>query len=346
MKGRYASVSMRVYGAILPGAAHLARLPADPSETARRRLKVIQWCEEHGSKVRLTARHFGFSPDTISRWARAYAARGVEGLEPRSRRPRRVRQSEIPLATVQRIQALREQYPRWGREKLRVLLEREGIYVSAKSIDRVIGRLKGRGVLREPLRSRKSATLQRGRLRRPTDLVVDRPGALVQLDSKQVALGVGKAVFQFGAVDCFTRKRVVALAPSLTSQQGAIFLHRVIKEFPFPVAAVQSDGGAEFLKDFGSKVKKLKLTHYFNRPNYPQGNGCIERSFRTDAEEFYQVEELPAELGRLEAALQAWNQVYETVRPHQALGYKTPDQFYQDWLKTHALRKEVLSDMS
>lgn len=346
MKGRYASVSMRVYGAILPGAAHLARLPADPSETAKRRLKVIQWYEEQGGKVRLTARHFGFSPDTIGRWARAYANKGVEGLEPRSRRPRRVRQSEIPLTIVQRIQELREQYPRWGREKLRVLLEREGIYLSAKSIDRVIGRLKARGVLREPLRSRKSASLQRGRLRRPADLVVDRPGALVQLDSKQVALGVGKAVLQFGAVDCFTRKRVVALARSLTSQQGATFLHRVIKEFPFTVAAIQSDGGSEFLGAFGTAVQELKVLHYFNRPNYPQGNGRVERSFRTDEEEFYQVEELPAELGRLEAALQVWNQVYETVRPHQALGYKTPQQFYQDWLKTNPSRKEVLSDMS
>ena len=31
------------------------------------------------------------------------------------------------------------------------------------------------------------------------------------------------------------------------------------------------------------------LTHYFNRPNYPQGNGRVERCFRTDEEEFYQM---------------------------------------------------------
>lgn len=52
------------------------------------------------------------------------------------------------------------------------------------------------------------------------------------------------------------------------------------------------------------------------------------------------------DLGGLEAALLAWNQVYERKRPHQALGYKTPEQFYQDWLKHHSTRKEVLSDMS
>ena len=297
MKGRYAGVSMSIYGAILPGAARLARLPAEPSAEAARRFKVVQWCREHGGKVRLTARHFGFSPDTISRWVRAYMECGVAGLEPRSRRPKRVRQPTTSTETVLRIQALRERYPRWGREKLRVLLEREGITLSAKSIDRVIGRLKARGVLREPLRPRKTARWRQERPRRPKELVVDRPGVLVQLDSRQVPLGQGKVVYQFGAVDCFTRKRVVALAPRLTSAQGAEFLRRMVAQFPFPVEAIQSDGGSEFLKDFGPTVEELQLAHYFNRPNYPQGNGCIERSFRTDEEEFYQVEELPRYIG-------------------------------------------------
>jgi len=166
------------------------------------------------------------------------------------------------------------------------------------------------------------------------------------MDTKQVAVGEEKVVYQFGAVDYLTRKRVVALAPRLTSAQGAAFLRRVVAQFPFPVETVQSDGGSEFLKDFGAVVKELKLTHYFNRPNYPQGNGCIERSFRTDEEEFYQVEELPADLGGQEAALLHWNQVYETVRPHQALGYLTPEEYYQQWVKKHLQGREVLSDMS
>ena len=348
MKGRYAGVSMGIYGAILPGAVRLAGLPAgEPSETARHRLKVLGWCEGHGWKVRLTARHFGYSPDTISRWARAYRKEGIAGLEPRSRRPKRVRQPETPLGVVQRIEGLREQYPRWGREKLRVLLEREGIDISAKSIDRVIARLKARGVLREPLRPRKASKWREERLRRPVGLVVNCPGALVQMDSKQVSLDKGKKVYQFGALDCFTRKRVVGLAPRLNSQEGEAFLYRVVNEFPFPITSIQSDGGSEFLGAFSLAVRKLELVRYFNRPNYPQGNGRIERSFRTDEEEFYQVEDLPADLGKLEVALQVWNRhIYERVRPHEALGYKTPEEFYQQWLKNHSIKKEVLSDMS
>ncbi len=125
-------------------------------------------------------------------------------------------------------------------------------------------------------------------------------------------------------------------------------------QFPFQVQAIQSDGGNEFLKEFGSAIAELHLTHYFNRPNYPQSlprtgygaNGSIERSFRTDEKEFYQVEDLPADLGDLEQALLAWNRTYETAPTHQALGYKTPDQFYHQWLNTNATRKEFLSDMS
>ena len=150
---------MSTYGAILPGATRLARLPAEPSAEAKRRLDVIRWYEGHGGRVRLTARHFGSSPrrvaagdspDTVSRWVRAYNEYGPSGLEKGSRRPKRVRQPETPLLTVQRIQALREEYPSWGREKLRILLLREGISISAKGIDRVIARLKARGVLRAP----------------------------------------------------------------------------------------------------------------------------------------------------------------------------------------------------
>ena len=253
---RYAGVKMSVYGAMLPGAARLARLPAESSTEAKRRLKVVQWCKEHEGKVRLTARPFGYSPDTISRWVQAYNSGEVRGLEPKSRRPRRVRQPQASVGVVERVRAVREQYPRWGREKLRVLLAEEGITLSAKSIDRVMGCLKARGVLREqysPARSSGGST--RG-YDDPRGLVVDSPGALVQMDSKHVSLGNGKVVYQFGAVDYFTRKRVVALAPRLTSHHGAEFLRQVVAQFPFQVQAqfpfqvqahylIQSDGGSE-----------------------------------------------------------------------------------------------------
>jgi len=330
---------------MLPGAARLARLPAEPSPEAKRRMTIVKWYQEHHRKLRLTARHFGFSADTIHRWVDGYQQYGPSGLENGSRRPRTVRQPQTPPAVVQRILELRQENPAWGREKLHRLLLEEGVGISAKSIDRVIARLKARGVLREPTLQRKLPRPHFKRQRRPHDLSVQAPGALVQVDSKQVRMTNGKTVFEFGAIDCFTRKRVVGLTPRLTSQAGARFLHKVLTDFPFPVQAIQSDGGSEFLGEFGKTVVELQLVHYFNRPNYPQGNGRIERSFRTDDDEFYHLQDLPADIGGLEAALLAWNHRYETRRPHQALGYLTPDQFYQQWTANHQ-RKEAVSDMS
>lgn len=346
MKGRYAGVQMRARTALLPGAARLARLPAEPSAEAKRRMILVKWFLEHDRRLRLTARHFGRSTDTVRRWVDCYEQRGLGGLETGSRRPRNVRQPQTPPAVSQRILELREENPGCGREKLHRLLLAEGISISPKSIDRVIRRLKARGVLREPIMFRKSPKPHQKRLRRPHGLSVEEPGALIQMDSKYVRLPNGKTVFQFGAIDCFTRKRVVDLAPSLTSEDGARFLRKVVSGFPFHIQAIQSDGGGEFLGAFTRTVSELRLTHYFNRPYYPQGNGRIERSFRTDDDEFYHVYELPADFGGLKDALLAWNHRYESWRLHQALGYLTPDQFYQQWRSQQHSRKEAVSDMS
>lgn len=62
-----------------------------------------------------------------------------------------MRRPRTSVEVVKRIHELRKQYPRWGRDKLAVLLRREGIEVSALTIGRVINRLKERGVLKEPV---------------------------------------------------------------------------------------------------------------------------------------------------------------------------------------------------
>ena len=52
---------------------------------------------------------------------------------------------------------LREQYPRWGQDKLVILLRREGWQVSTSMVGRILTRLKARGVLKEPPRQGISA---------------------------------------------------------------------------------------------------------------------------------------------------------------------------------------------
>ncbi|HEV8229537.1 MAG TPA: helix-turn-helix domain-containing protein [Candidatus Limnocylindria bacterium] len=313
---------------------NLYRVITGTTAAVQHKLEVIKWLGEHQGYVRRTARHFGHSPDTVSRWAEAYYARGVEGLFDRSRRPKKVRTPTTPLATAMRIRELRERYPRWGREKLRILLERDGITVSAKTIDRTLARLRARGDLREPRVVRKVHEMRLrafARTRRPGDLLVDRPGFL-QIDTQELRRG---GPFTFAAIDHLTRKRVLGAARRNTAAEGARFLERACQTFPFAIWAIQTDGGSEYMGEFAQTAAALGITQYVNRPNYPKGQGRVERSFLTDDVEFHQVDDLPMAIGELVPRLAAWNHIYEEVRPHQALGYLTPNAFYARWLTEH-----------
>ena len=68
-------------------------------------------------------------------------------------------------------------------------------------------------------------------------------------------------------------------------------------------------------------------------------DGCVERAQRTHTEEFYEVNDFSLEMAPLNRELLAWERIYNTVRPHQALGYLTPHQFVTRWL-SH--KKEVM----
>ena len=127
---------MQTYGAIIPGAATLARLlpqqaaeaqaqltlsraraPAEVvlSRDGRHRLSVIRWHAEHGRNVARTAAHFGFSRPTIYAWLKRYQRGGPPALEGRSHRPHTVRQPTWSSELEKQVLALREQYPRWVR---------------------------------------------------------------------------------------------------------------------------------------------------------------------------------------------------------------------------------------
>ena len=55
------------------------------------------------------------------------------------------------MELVEAVLKLRETYPRWGKDKLVVLLHREGFDCSASVVGRILHKLKERGVLREPV---------------------------------------------------------------------------------------------------------------------------------------------------------------------------------------------------
>jgi len=304
------------------------RLPPEPSAAARPRWQALAVWEKTGN-WQAAADIFGLSRATLFRWRQRLRRDGT--LAPRSRRPHHVRQPQTPPATLAQLRTLREQYPRWGREKLRILLAREGLRVSAKTIDRDLARLRAQGRLVEPRRQAISARKrQRSRpyaMRKPQAYAVTQPGDLVQLDTLDVRPLPGVGLKQFTARDVVSRWDVLEAYRRATSVTAARFLDTLQARMPFPIRALQVDGGSEFAAAFEQACQQRGIRLFVLPPRSPKLNGRVERAQRTHTEEFYECYPGDFELASLRAAQRAWERTYNDIRPHQALGYLTPAEF-------------------
>ena len=72
---------------------------------------------------------------------------------------------------------------------------------------------------------------------------------------------------------------------------------------------------------------RTRLAHGGVLPRSPKLHGAVERANRTHTEEFYEVTDVEPTIAALTPALRAWEDTYNRVRPHQALGYLTPAEF-------------------
>lgn len=328
---------MNIQEAILPQARKI-RVSPSLSREARQRLRWIEFYEAHGRSGRLTCRHFGISSATLYRWLHRYDPRRLGSLEDdrRTRRPRRVRQPQTPPEVVARIRALRQQYPRWGKEKLAVLLSREGIRVSVSTVGRVLDRLRRAGQLREPplVVERREKRLRRRHRRpyaqrKPRGYTPQRPGDLVQVDTTPIEVRPGLRRVHFSARDVISRKDVLAVRGKGSSKTAESVLREDFQRFGFAVRAIQIDGGSEFRGEFETACQAMGIALYVLPPRSPKLNGCVERSHLTHQEEFYDLVEIPDSLAEHNALLEEWERVYNEIRPHQALGYLTPNEYLQ-----------------
>ena len=93
---------------ILPGARTILRISVGLSDKAKQRSKWIDWYYAHGKNKRLTARHFGLSPNTIYKWLRRSQGKNLKSYESYSTKLRRYRTSLLPTSTIQLINELRQ----------------------------------------------------------------------------------------------------------------------------------------------------------------------------------------------------------------------------------------------
>lgn len=337
------------YGSIIPGSGFIASLACRGtlSECGLARLKWMDHYSKHGN-ARLTCRHFDISPQTFYRWKNRFDPSHLATLEDESRRPQHVRTPQTPTAVVDRILALRKKYPRWGKDKLVVLIRKEGVQISTSTVGRVLKRLKERGVLVEPLNVRLARLARKRRwkpryaMRKPPGYRIDAPGDLVQVDTIQIRFQEGQIRHQYSARDAISRWDCCRAYRKASSFTAAMFLEYMERKFPFPIRAIQIDGGSEFKKHFEEACRARGIRLFIIPPYSPKLQGSVERSNRTHREEFYEVEDIETQLEAHNRQLEEWNRVYNYIRPHQSLDYMTPHEYYQRWLKEHKPRPSLM----
>jgi transposase InsO family protein len=294
---------------------------------------MLEWHIAHGRNVSLTARRFLVSRPTVYRWLARDDPQRLTTLEDRSSAPRRRRRRTWTCAQIEAVRELREQYPRWSKTKIAILLRRDsGLRISASTVGRILTYLRRRGVLPEPARSRRPRRRPSPRpyaVRLPRGYRVERPGDLVEIDTVEIRLpGITRPYRQFTARDRVSRHDVLELRRTATARAAASVLEAIVARMPFEVRAISVDGGSEFMADFEAACAERKIRLFVLPPRSPKLHAAVESANATHLAEFYEVTDAGPDVGSLAAALADWEICSNTVRPHQALGYLTP----REWL--------------
>jgi len=247
---------------------------------------------EHGMTIYELKRRSGFSRDTLHRWKRAYLSCGLEGLRECSRAHHSY-PHQTPEDIVQRIRELRTTIPRYGAKKIAMRLEkRYGIVCHWQTVHKVLRReklvTKRKRLIRKDLWQSKTTS----------------PGELIEMDVAYAKKHKGKWLYQFTAIDCCTRWRFLKVYGEQSNRTAVGFLRELVVAAPFQIQGIKTDNGSIFtnyytgykksadpshpkIHVFDRTCQELGMVHYLIDPGKPAQNGKVERSHRTDREEFW-----------------------------------------------------------
>jgi transposase InsO family protein len=223
------------------------------------------------------------------------------------------------------VLALRDEHPCWGGRKLRKLLERAGVGAvpSASTITEVLRR---HGRLDGP---------RAGRARDFVRFEHAEPNDLWQMDFKgHFALGDGRC-HPLTLIDDHSR---YALEIGACADERAATvrgrLERLFERFGLPRRILADNGppwgtaGPERHTGLTVWLMDLDVAVSHGRPHHPQTQGKEERFHRTLKAELIDRTALTG-LGEAQAAFDAWREMYNHERPHEAIGLAVPASRYR-----------------
>ena len=138
--------------------------------------------------------------------------------------------------------------------------------------------------------------------------------------------------YQYTAIDDPTRVRALKIYARHNQKNACDFIDYIIEKFPFRIREIGTDRGHEFQAIFHWHVEDQGIRHVYIRPRSPQLNGKVERSHRSDQEEFYQLLNYVDDQD-LNKKLDVWEKFYYFSRPGGAFGGQAPYQILRERLQ-------------
>ena len=254
------------------------------------RQSVMRYTEKNGQSA--AGVFFKRTRQWVHYWFKRYDGT-IESLKQQSRRPHS-HPNQHTDAELKLIQDTRKRNPNEGLTDFWVRLRLKGYRRYPASLYRVMIRLN--------LFAERNAKKPPKYVPKPYEQM-KYPGQRVQVDVKHVpkecckGLAEGEKLYQFTAIDEYTRQRYLEGFNELSSYSAARFILNVQAAFRYKIYCVQTDNGPEFTKRFSDKrgtltmfqriLKDMGIEHKLIRPFTPRHNGKVERSHRKDNERFY-----------------------------------------------------------
>jgi transposase InsO family protein len=266
-----------------------------------------------------------------------YKKGGEAALEPRSTSPK-TSPNETPIWIKEKVIQLRKQ-SKLCSQKIHWLLREENLVVPTRTIGKI---LKQEGLTR---------VYRKRKIRYVYVRAERKPGELVEIDVKYVPGKLeNKRYFQYTAVDTASRWRHLEIYEEQSNYHSIVFLKEVVKRFPYKIQAVKTDNGFVFTNRYTGTYKREDLsprqlhgfdrfcaqnsiTHYLIDPGKPAQNGTVERSHRTDQEQFYNRYAFK-NIYDLKRKIKMWNIKYNSLM-HCGLNGKSPDKFLVEYQLTN-----------
>lgn len=293
----------------------LEQMRIDPNQ-------IIKVLKANGYAVEKTAADLHLHSSTIYRWVRrARSFRGYlrqTGLKRLSTRPKLIKRALSPKDQSD-IMALRK-VRGYAAEKIAAILK---VGACWRTIHRF---LKRRGQIRA------SGSHRRPRFQETTHMHAKNAPTVgyLQMDVKYVTpelSGLTWTCFEYGVIDIFSRYKEAVISNQLDQDGAMSALLEILPKFPFRPVFIQTDNGLEFQERFHSLCQKLNLKHHYVHKNTPNENALIERSFRTDEEEFFfRLPGKPKHYDELRSWFASYLHEYNYQRPHFGINLKTPSE--------------------